>query len=119
MVQVYPCRMGYQLAAAKHFIPPTLPSDKENNHPFGTPWQCEAEEGRNLKSDINHFNYMSNFVTCSLGVGILAHLTNGLLLETSFWDELQRKECRSVDEFYRKAHKYLKLKDFKEALHKI
>ena len=84
MVQVYPRRIDYQLAAAKHFIPPTLPSDQENNHPFGTPWKCEAEEGRNLKAYINHFNDMSNFVTCSPGARILAHLTNGVLTETPF-----------------------------------
>ena len=39
-----------------------------------------------------------------------------MLSETSFWDELQQKECRIVDEFYRKGHKYLKLEDSKEAL---
>ena len=62
---------------------------------------------------------MSSFVTWTLDAGILAHLTNGVLPETPFWDELQQKECRSVDEFYRKARKYLKLEDSKEALRKI
>ena len=61
---------------------------------------------------------MSNFVTWSPDVGILAHLTNGVLLETPFWDELQQKEYRRVDEFYRKVCKYLKLGDSKEALRK-
>ena len=53
-----------------------------------------------------------------LDVGILAHLTNGVLLETSFWDELQQKECKSVSEFYEKHSKSLKLENSKEALHK-
>ena len=44
---------------------------------------------------------------------------NGVLLETPFWDDLQQKEFRSAYEFYRKARKYLKLDDSKEALHKI
>ena len=35
-----------------------------------------------------------------------------------FWDELQQKKFWSVNEFYRKAHKYLKLEDSKEALRK-
>ena len=39
-----------------------------------------------------------------------------MLPETPFWDDLQQKECRSVDEFCRKARKYLKLEDSKEAL---
>ena len=50
--------------------------------------------------------------------GILAHLTNGVLPETPFWEELQQKECRSVSEFYRKANKFLKLENSKDALHK-
>ena len=49
----------------------------------------------------------------------MAHFTNGVLLETLYWDELQQKECQSIDKFYRKACKYLKLEDSKEALHKI
>ena len=59
---------------------------------------------------------MSNLATWSPDAGILAHLTNGVLPDTSFWDELQQNECRSVDEFYTKARKYLKLEDSKEAL---
>ena len=31
---------------------------------------------------------------------------------------LQQKECRSVTEFYRKANKFLKLENSKEALNK-
>ena len=59
---------------------------------------------------------MSNFITWSPDAGILAHLTNGVLPETLFWDELQQKECQSIDEFYCKTRKYLKLEDSKEAL---
>ena len=50
--------------------------------------------------------------------GILAHLTNGVLLETPLWDELQQKECGSIGEFYRKAKNFLKLENYKGALHK-
>ena len=78
----------------------------------------KQKKGETLQSYINYFNEMSNFVVWSLVAGILAHLTNGVLLKTAFWDELQQKECRSVDEFYRKACKYLKLEDFKDALRK-
>ena len=46
------------------------------------------------------------------------HLTNRVLLETPFWDELQQKECRSVNEFYKKASMFLKLENSKEALHR-
>ena len=49
---------------------------------------------------------------------ILAHINNGVLLETPLWDKLQQKECRSVSEFCRKANKFLKLENSKEALYK-
>ena len=62
---------------------------------------------------------MSNFMTWSPNAGILAHLTNGVLPKTPFWDELQQKECRSIYEFYKQARKYLMLEDSKEALCKI
>ena len=76
----------------------------------------KQKKGETLKSYINSFNDMSNFMTWSLDVGILAHLTNGVLLETLFWDELQQKEFQSMYELYRKAHKYLKLEDSNEAM---
>ena len=59
---------------------------------------------------------MLNFMTWSVDAGVLAHTTNGVLPETPFWDELQQNECRSVSEFYKKASKFLKLEDSKEAL---
>ena len=62
---------------------------------------------------------MSAYVTWSPDTGILAHLTNEVLPETPFWDELQQKEYRSVNEFYRKASKFLKLENSEEALHKV
>ena len=71
-----------------------------------------------MKSYINLFNDMSNFITWSPDVRIVARLMNKVLPETPFWDKLQQKECRSVDKFYRKARKHLKLKDSKEALRK-
>ena len=43
---------------------------------------------------------------------------NGVFPETRFWDKLQHKECWSIDKFYWKARKYLKLEDSKEALRK-
>ena len=48
----------------------------------------KKKKGETLKSYINHFNEMSNFVTWSSDAGILVHLTNGMLPETLFWDEL-------------------------------
>ena len=49
----------------------------------------KLKKGENLKLYINCFNEISNFVTWSSDARILAHLTNGVLPETPFWDELQ------------------------------
>ena len=61
---------------------------------------------------------MSNFMTWFLDTRVLTYLTNGVLPETLFLDTLQQKECRSMDKFYRKSHKHMKLEDSKEALRK-
>ena len=88
----------------------------------------KQKKSESLKSYSNRFNEMSKFVTWSPDARVLAHLTNGMLPETPFWDELQQKECRSISEFYnkkikikkrkKKASKFLKLEDSKEALRK-
>ena len=41
-----------------------------------------------------------------------------MLPKTPFWDKLQQKECRTISEFYKKANKFLKLEESKEALRK-
>ena len=48
----------------------------------------KQKKDKTLKSYINCFNEMSNFLTWSLDVGVLAHLTNRVLSDTSLWDEL-------------------------------
>ena len=78
----------------------------------------KQKKGETLKSYINHFNDVSNFLIWSPDVGVLSHLTNGVLPETPLQDDLQQKECHSIEEFYRKVRKYLKLEDSKEALRK-
>ena len=65
----------------------------------------KQKKGETLKSYINHFNEMRNFVTWSPDTKVLAHLINGVLPETLLWGELQQKKCRSVNEFYKKAKK--------------
>ena len=45
----HPHRVDHQLPTTEYFIPPIFPSDQEDSHPFGTLWQCEPEEGRNLE----------------------------------------------------------------------
>ena len=67
-----------------------------------------------LKSYLNYFTTELAYVIWTLDASILAHLTNGVLPETPFWEELQQKECRSVSEYFRKANKFLKLENSKE-----
>ena len=78
----------------------------------------KQKNGESLKSYLNHFIIELAHVRWALDAGILAHLTNGVLSETPLWDELQQKECRNVGEFYRKANKFLKLENSKEASNK-
>ena len=67
---------------------------------------------------MNYFTIKQAMVRWAPDASFLVHLTNGVLPETPFWDELQQKECRSVSEFYKKVSKFLKLKNSKEALYK-
>ena len=78
----------------------------------------KQKKGESLKSYINHCTEKSSCVTWSPNEGVLAHLRNGVLPETPFWDELQQQERRSVSGFKREANKFLKLENSKEALHK-
>ena len=78
----------------------------------------KQKKGESLKSYLNRFTEKSTYIAWSPDAGVLSHLTNGELPETLFWDELQQKECMSVNEFYIKANKFLKLKNSKEAQHK-
>ena len=79
----------------------------------------KQQEGESLKSIINRFTIDLSKVRWAPDFGVLAHLTNGILLETPLLDELQQKEYKSMSEFYHKASKYLKLERSKEALKKF
>ena len=106
------------MATVEHVFPVTIPSNQVFRVPLAHLGNVKQKKGESLKSYLNHFTKKSTYVRWIPDVGILAHLTNGLLTETPFWDELQQKECRSVSEFYRKVNKFLKLEHSKDALHK-
>ena len=76
----------------------------------------EQQEGESLKSYLNQFVTELSSVRWALDARVLAHLTNKVLLETLFQDELQQNECKNVSEFYIKVIKYLKLENSKKAL---
>ena len=78
----------------------------------------KQKKDESLKSYLNHFMEESSYVISTPDASVLAYLTNGVVPETPFWDELQQKECKSVNEFYRKVNKFLKLENSKEAPHK-
>ena len=113
MAKVENTRVNSQLAAVKHVLPTTVCCTA------CTFRKCQAKKSEALRSYLNRFTAESTYVRWALNVGVLAYLTNGVHLETPFWDELQQKKCRSISEFYRKENKFLKLKKSKEALHKV
>ena len=78
----------------------------------------KQKNGESFKSYLNCFTTELSRVRLALDIGVLAHLTNEVLLETPFWDELQQKKCKNVSEFYKKASKFLKLENSKEVLRK-
>lgn len=78
----------------------------------------KQQKGESLKLYLNWFMNKLSKVRWVLNARVLAHLTNGVLPETPFWDELQQKKCKNVSEFYKKASKYIKLENLKEALRK-
>ena len=74
---------------------PHFQSTRKTAIPLAYLGNIKQKKGETLKSCINHFNNMSNFMTWSSDARILVHLTNGVFPETSFCDELQQKECWS------------------------
>ena len=72
-----------------------------------------------MKSYLNRFTTELSRVRRAPDAGGLAYLINGVLPESPFLDELKQKEYKSVSEFYKKASKFLKLENSKEALNKV
>ena len=78
----------------------------------------KQQENKSLKSFLNRFTTKLSRVRWALDARVLAHLTNGVPPDTPLQDELQQKECKSVNKFYSKASKYLNFESTKEALYK-
>ena len=78
----------------------------------------KQKKRESLRSYLNRFTIEQARVRWAPDVGVLAHLTNGVLPETPLWDALQQVEYGSTSEFYEKASKFLKLENSKEVLHK-
>ena len=62
---------------------------KKSIVPLAHMGNVKQKKGKSLKSYINHFNEMSNFVIWSPDAGILAHLMNGVLPKTPFSQYLE------------------------------
>ena len=49
--------------------------------------------------------------------GVLMAAILGVRPETPFWDKLQKDECKTLQEFYRRADKIMHLETAREAVH--
>ena len=49
--------------------------------------------------------------------GVLMASISGVQLETPFWDKLQKDECKTLQEFYRRADKIMPLETTREVVH--
>ena len=58
-------------------------------------YNVKQKKGGTLKSYINCFNEMSNFMTCSPDAGILAHLINGCFLRPHSGMSSNRRNVRA------------------------
>ena len=77
------------MATVEHVLPVTVPSDQALAILLAHLGNVKQKKGESLKSYLNRFTEELAYVRWTSDVGILAHLTNGVLLETPFWDEPQ------------------------------
>ena len=69
-----------------------------------------------LKSYINRFNDELTTIHNPQENGVMMAAISGVRPETSFWDKLQKDECKSLSEFYKRADKIICLETAREAV---
>ena len=69
-----------------------------------------------LKSYIKHFNDELTKIHNPQENGVMMVAISGVRPETPFWDKLQKDECKSLMEFYRRANKITLLETAREAV---
>ena len=69
-----------------------------------------------LKAYVRHFNEELTTIHNLQENDVLMATISGVRPETSFWDKLQKDECKTLQEFYRRADKIMRLETASEAV---
>ena len=75
-------------------------------------------EGETLKSYLKRFSDEAARVHSAPEGEILFAAMGGVLLKTKLWNDLQERDCRTLEDFYARAEKYLCVENAKKALGK-
>ena len=78
----------------------------------------KQREGETLKSYLKHFNDEAAKVHSVPEDGVLFAAMGGVCPKTKLWNDLQERDCRTLEEFYARAEKYLRVENTEEALGK-
>ena len=78
----------------------------------------KQREGETLKSYLKHFSDEAARVYSVSEGGVLFAAMGRVCSKTKLWNNLQERDCRTLEEFYARAEKYLCLKNTEEALGK-
>ena len=78
----------------------------------------KKREGETFKSYLKWFNDKAARVHSVPEGGVLFYAMGGVRPKTKLWNDLQERDCRTLEEFYAKAEKYLCVENVEEALGK-
>ena len=69
-----------------------------------------------MKAYIKRFNNELATIHNPLENGVMMATISGVQPDTLFWDKLQKDECKTLTEFYRRADKIMHLETAREAI---
>ena len=78
----------------------------------------KQREGETLKSYLRHFSDEAARVHSAPEEGVLFAAMGGVRPKTKLWNDLQERDCRTLEEFYARAEKHLRVENAEEALGK-
>ena len=87
---------------------------------YGTPLSrlTSIKQGlhETLKAYVRSFNKELSAIHNPQENGVLMAAISGVQPETPFWDKLQKDECKTLQEFYRRVDKIMRLENAKEVV---
>ena len=78
----------------------------------------KQREGETLKSYLKRFNDEAARVYSVPESGVLFAAMSEICPKTKLWNDLQERDCRTFEEFYARAEKYMRVENADEALGK-